>query len=58
MPHAQSGKLRALAVATSKRSPNAPDLPTIAESGLAGFEATAWRVSSARPAWRLMSYSG
>jgi tripartite-type tricarboxylate transporter receptor subunit TctC len=43
MPHAQSGKLRALAVATSKRSPNAPELPTIAESGLAGFEATAWQ---------------
>lgn len=42
MPHAQSGKLRALAVATAKRSPNAPDLPTIAES-LAGFEATAWQ---------------
>ena len=43
MPHVQSGKLRALAVATSKRSPNAPELPTIAESGLAGFEATAWQ---------------
>ncbi|MEO6566347.1 MAG: tripartite tricarboxylate transporter substrate binding protein [Casimicrobiaceae bacterium] len=43
MPHVQSGKLRALAVATVKRSPNAPDLPTIAETGLAGFEATAWQ---------------
>jgi len=43
MPHAQSGKLRALAVATAKRSPNAPELPTIAESGLTGFEATAWQ---------------
>jgi tripartite-type tricarboxylate transporter receptor subunit TctC len=43
MPHVQSGKLRALAVATSKRSPNAPDLPTIAETGLAGFDATAWQ---------------
>jgi tripartite-type tricarboxylate transporter receptor subunit TctC len=43
MPHAQSGKLRAIAVATATRSPNAPDLPTIAESGLAGFEATAWQ---------------
>ena len=42
MPHVQSGKLRALAVATAKRSPNAPDLPTIAES-LPGFEATAWQ---------------
>jgi tripartite-type tricarboxylate transporter receptor subunit TctC len=43
MPHVQSGKLRALAVATSKRSPNAPDIPTIAETGLAGFDATAWQ---------------
>lgn len=42
MPHVQSGKLRALAVATARRSPNAPDLPTIAES-LPGFEATAWQ---------------
>jgi len=43
MPHVQGGKLRALAVATTKRSPNAPDLPTIAESGLPGFDATAWQ---------------
>jgi tripartite-type tricarboxylate transporter receptor subunit TctC len=43
MPHVQSGKLRALAVATPKRSPNAPDLPTIAETGLAGFDTTAWQ---------------
>lgn len=42
MPHVQSGKLRALAVATVKRSPNYPDIPTIAES-LPGFEATAWQ---------------
>jgi tripartite-type tricarboxylate transporter receptor subunit TctC len=43
MPHVQAGKLRALAVATPKRSPNAPELPTIAESGVAGFDATAWQ---------------
>lgn len=43
MPYVQGGKLRAIAVATSKRSPNAPELPTIAESGLPGFEATAWQ---------------
>ncbi len=43
MPHVQSGKLRAIAVATPRRSPNAPDLPTIAESGLAGYDATAWQ---------------
>lgn len=44
MPHVLSGRLRALAVATSRRSPNAPELPTIAETtGLAGFDATAWQ---------------
>jgi len=43
MPHVQSGKLRAIAVATPRRSPNMPDLPTIAESGVGGFEATAWQ---------------
>jgi tripartite-type tricarboxylate transporter receptor subunit TctC len=43
MPHVATGKLRALAVATKKRSPIAPDLPTIAETGLTGFEATAWQ---------------
>jgi tripartite-type tricarboxylate transporter receptor subunit TctC len=43
MPHVQAGKLRALAVATPKRSPNEPDLPTIAETGLAGYDATAWQ---------------
>jgi tripartite-type tricarboxylate transporter receptor subunit TctC len=43
MPHVQTGKLRALAVATPRRSPNAPDLPTIAESGVPGFDATAWQ---------------
>lgn len=43
MPHVAAGKLRALAVATPKRSPNAPDLPTIAETGVTGFESTAWQ---------------
>ena len=43
MPHVQTGKLRALAVATTKRSANAPDIPTIGESGLAGYDATAWQ---------------
>ena len=43
MPHVATGKLRALAVATPKRSPNAPDLPTIAETGLVGYDATAWQ---------------
>jgi tripartite-type tricarboxylate transporter receptor subunit TctC len=41
-PHIESKRLRALAVTTSKRSPQLPDVPTIAESGYAGFEAPAW----------------
>ena len=42
MPHVKSGKLKALAVTSSERSPVAPDLPTVAESGLPGYEAIAW----------------
>jgi tripartite-type tricarboxylate transporter receptor subunit TctC len=42
LPLVREGKLRALAVTSSKRSPAAPDVPTIAESGYAGFEYTAW----------------
>jgi tripartite-type tricarboxylate transporter receptor subunit TctC len=42
MPHVKSGKLRALGVAGSGRSSAAPDLPTIAESGLPGFEVIGW----------------
>jgi tripartite-type tricarboxylate transporter receptor subunit TctC len=38
LPHIQSGKLRAIAVATAKRIPNLPDTPAIAESGLPGYE--------------------
>jgi tripartite-type tricarboxylate transporter receptor subunit TctC len=39
---ARSGKLRAIAVSGARRSPAAPDLPTIAEAGVPGFEVTAW----------------
>jgi tripartite-type tricarboxylate transporter receptor subunit TctC len=42
LPHVRSGALRALAVSTSKRSPLAPEIPTVAESGLPGFEASLW----------------
>lgn len=42
LPHVRGGKLRALAVTTANRSSFAPDLPTIAESGVAGYEITAW----------------
>lgn len=41
-PHVRSGKIRALAVSTSKRLPVFPEVPTIAEDGLPGFEATQW----------------
>ena len=42
LPHVRSGKLKALAVTTAKRAAGVPDLPTVAESGLPGYEATAW----------------
>jgi tripartite-type tricarboxylate transporter receptor subunit TctC len=40
---AKAGKLKALAVTTSKRSPIAPDVPTLAESGLPGYEVGSWQ---------------
>lgn len=42
MPHAKSGKLRILAFSSGKRSQIYPDIPTIAESGLPGFDVTGW----------------
>ncbi len=41
-PHVQSGKLKALAVTTKTRSPSAPDVPTLEESGIAPFDVTSW----------------
>ena len=41
-PHVASGKLKVLAVLTAQRSPIFPDVPTIAESGFKGFEASVW----------------
>jgi len=38
LPHLQAGKLKAIAVATAQRVPNLPEVPTIAESGLPGYE--------------------
>ena len=49
LPHIKSGRLRGLGIGTLKRSPFAPDLPTIAESGYAGFEAVGW-IGIAAPA--------
>jgi tripartite-type tricarboxylate transporter receptor subunit TctC len=42
MPQVKAGKLRALAVTSAQRSSAMPDMPTIAESGLPGFETTSW----------------
>lgn len=42
MPHVKSGKLRPVAVTSGKRSLTLSDLPTIAESGIAGYEAATW----------------
>lgn len=42
LPYTKTGRLRALAVTSTKRSPLAPELPTIAELGYAGFNVTAW----------------
>ncbi len=41
-PHVMNGKLKALAVTTSKRSPTAPDLPTMEESGIKPFDVSSW----------------
>lgn len=40
--HVRSGRLKALAVTTAKRSPELPDVPTVAEAGVPGYEATSW----------------
>jgi tripartite-type tricarboxylate transporter receptor subunit TctC len=42
LPLVQEGKIKAIAVTSAQRSPAAPNIPTIAESGLPGFEATSW----------------
>ena len=41
-PHIKSGRVRALAVASAKRAPSLPQVPTFHESGFPGFEASAW----------------
>jgi tripartite-type tricarboxylate transporter receptor subunit TctC len=42
MPQVQAGKLRALAVTSAKRFASVPDLPTVAEAGVAGYESVSW----------------
>ena len=53
MPHAKTGRLRILGITSAKRSSIAPDIPTIAEAGVAGYEYSTWYVlmtPSATPA--------
>ena len=42
IPHAKAGRMTALAVTSAKRAPQMPDVPTIAESGVPGYEAATW----------------
>ena len=42
VPHVQSGRLRLLGVTSAKRAPALPDVPTLAESGVAGYDVTTW----------------
>jgi tripartite-type tricarboxylate transporter receptor subunit TctC len=42
LPHVKTGRLRALAVTTAARLPSLPELPTVAESGLKGYETITW----------------
>ena len=41
-PHIEAGKLRAIAITTKTRSPSLPDVPTVAEAGVAGYEVSPW----------------
>jgi tripartite-type tricarboxylate transporter receptor subunit TctC len=43
LPHVKSGRLKALAVTSARRVPEAPSIPTVAESGVAGYEVTSWQ---------------
>src|SRR5688572_6689835 len=56
-PHVAAGRLRVLAVSSAKRASIAPDVPTIAESGLPGFEVTQWygMVAPARTPTQIVS---
>ena len=42
LPHVKSGALKAIAITGERRSPAAPDIPTVAEAGLPGYQAYAW----------------
>ena len=42
LPHVKSGRLRAIAISTAARSPAIPELPTVAEAGVPGYESSLW----------------
>ena len=42
LPHVKSGKLRALAITSAARAPSLPDIPTVAESGVSGYDVVLW----------------
>lgn len=47
LPHIQAGKLKALGITATKRNPGAPQIPTMAEAGLPGYEFTTWQILAA-----------
>jgi tripartite-type tricarboxylate transporter receptor subunit TctC len=49
LPHVKAGRLRALAVSTPQRSPDLPEVPTVAEAGVPGYQATLWLNLAAPP---------
>jgi len=49
LPHVKTGKLRVLAITSSKRFPTLPEIPTVAESGIPGFEAISWAGACTSP---------
>jgi tripartite-type tricarboxylate transporter receptor subunit TctC len=42
LPHVKAGRLRALGIATAVRNPIAPEIPTVSEAGVPGFDVTSW----------------
>jgi tripartite-type tricarboxylate transporter receptor subunit TctC len=49
MPHVKSGRLRAIGVSTAQRSRLAPDVPTVSEAGVPGYDVSSWYAVSAPP---------
>jgi tripartite-type tricarboxylate transporter receptor subunit TctC len=47
LPHMQTKKLKALGITATKRNPSAPDVPTMAEAGLPGYEFLTWQILAA-----------